>query len=158
MQINGLHTILQAFTDFDFFDTHISIPLDYILTTNAPIFDINNNLRPFSDLLRIGHMNAVSVPLHRDQIARVLYKCKFDIFAVCETNIKHNTPKYLYNIKGYKFFHVDRNHKNCGGVGIYIHEDLANKAKIINVNYNELQPELIFLEVDVNKVKVLIGV
>ena len=105
MQINDLHTILQAFEDYDFLDTYFTIPQDYILTTNAPIFDINNNLRPFSDLLRIGHMNAVSVPLHRDQIARVLYKCKFDIFAVCESNIKYNTPKDLYNIKvgvGYK--------------------------------------------------------
>ena len=158
MQINSLHTILQAFTDFDFVDTHFTVPQDYILTTNAPIFDINSNLKPYSDLLKIGHMNSVSLPLHRDEIARVLYKTKFDILGVCETNIKHNTPKDLYNIKGYKLFHVDRNHKNSGGVGIFLNEELANKAKIINVNYKEVQPELIFLEVDVNKVKILIGV
>ena len=119
MQINGLHTVLQAFSDFDFVDTNVTIPQDFNLTTNAPIFEINRNLKPFNNFLRIAHMNAVSIPLHRDEIARVLYKTNLDILGVSETNIKHNTPKDLYNIKGYKFFHVDRNHKNCGGVGIF---------------------------------------
>lgn len=53
----------------------------------APIDEINNNLKYFSNFLRIAHINAVSIPLHRDEIYRVINKTDLDIVGISETNI-----------------------------------------------------------------------
>lgn len=133
------------------------IPQDHLIDTLSPIQEINSNLSPFRDLIRIGHINAVSLPKYRDEIARVLKLTKMDIVAISEHNIKAHTPKHLYKIEGYKLFHVNRENKKCGGVGILVNDLYANKAKKININFKELQPETIFLEVTINFKKLLIG-
>ena len=71
---------------------------------------------------------------------------------------KKNTPSYLFKFNGYKLFHVDRNWGNNGGVGILIKNEYAPKAKKINVNYKEIQPEHIFIEIEINKIKMAVGV
>ena len=79
-----------------------------------------------------------------------------DIIGICETNVKKNTPKDLYKIDGYKFFHVNREGKHSGGVGIFVNS--LYKAKKVEVNFSEKQPEIIFVEIIVNNTKILVGV
>ena len=109
-------------------NTFASFPMDNNLNMSAPIDDINAKLRAFRNLINIAHLNAVSIPLHRDEIFRLLLKINFDIVGFSETNIKKNTPSYLFNFKGYKMFHTDREGK-CGGVGIIIKSEMAKNAK-----------------------------
>ena len=122
----------------------------------TPIQKINNELRTYNKLIKISHLNAVSVPKHRDEIFRILVGTDMDIVGVSETNIKKSTPPKLFKMDGYNFFHADRNHTTKGGVGIYVKQDL--KAKRIQVKFEKLQPELIFVEVEVLHNKILIGV
>ena len=122
----------------------------------TPIQKINTDLKPYGKSLKICHINAVSIPKHRDEIKRVVTETNMDIIAVSETNIKKSTPKQFYNLEGYKFFHVDRNHKSKGGVGIYIKEEF--KVKKVQVKYECLQPEICFVEIEVHKNKIVIGV
>ena len=137
-------------------DSYVSVPMDNNLNIFTPIFDINNKLKPFRNFINLAHLNSVSIPLHRDEIYRIILKTKFDIICFSETNIKKDTPAYRYNFPGYKLFHVDREGP-CGGVGVLIRSDWAHNAKKINVNFNQLQPECIFIELVINKIKVCIS-
>ena len=139
-------------------NTFVGVPMDNNLNVFTPIYDINSKLKSFRNFISIAHLNTVSIPLHRDEIFRAISLTKMDIVGFSETNIKKNTPSYLFKFSGYKLFHTDRNGKNCGGVGILIKSEWAQKAKKINVNFKEAQPEHIFLEVEINKLKILIGV
>ena len=138
-------------------DSYISVPMDNNLNVLTPIFDINNKLKPFRNFINLAHLNSASIPLHRDEIYRIILKTKFDIICFSETNIKKDTPAHRYNFPGYKLFHVDRVGP-CGGVGVLIRSDWALNAKKINVNFNQLQPECIFIEIVINKIKICIGV
>ena len=122
----------------------------------TPAHKINGEVNKFKNILKIGHLNAVSLPLHRDEIQRLLYDTDFDIVAVSETNIKKSTPSLVYKIEGYQFFHVDRNHTTRGGVGIFVKNELT--AKKIQVKYDNIQPELLFIEIETRKNKILVGV
>ena len=142
----------------DINSSYKSIPLDYNLNITSPICEIKNNLKPFSQYLSLAHINAVSIPLHRDEIHRVIHGTNMDIIGVSETNIKKNTPKDLFSFSDYKLFHTNREGRPNGGVGILIKKVYALKAKKINVNFKLEQPEHIFVEVEINRIKLLIGV
>ena len=57
---------------------------------------------------------------------------------------------------GYKFLKHDRIHTTKGGVGAYF-KDIYNPKKI-DIRYDGLQPEMIFIEVEINKNKIAIGI
>ena len=121
----------------------------------TPSEKINRDLELLSAYLKIGHLNASSVPKHRDEILQLLIACGFDIFGVCETFIKEHTPKSVYNIDGYKFFHKNRDTASKGGVGLYVKNEL--KAKRINLPSEPNQPELCFVEVTIGTSKIAVG-
>ena len=152
MLINNLTQLPNEVNDFS------PMPQDNQLSVLSPIDEINNNLENYNKFIKIAHVNAVSLPKYRDEISRVANKTKLDIIGISETNIKKNTPSDLFKIDGYKLFHVNRDHKNSGGVGIFINNLYSPKAKKIEVNFKEKQPEIIFVEVEINKTKILIGV
>ena len=156
----GLADILSNLTNVtsEIISSYKEITLDRNLGVLSPIDEINRNLSAFRNLLCVAHLNAVSIPKHKDEIFRILCKTNIDILCISETNIKKNTPKNLYNFPGYKFFHINRDWGKCGGVGILIKNEYALKAKKINVNFKQTQPENIFIELEVNKLKVVVGV
>ena len=129
---------------------------DLLDILHTPISKINSDLEPYKHSLKIAHLNAVSIPKHRDEIYRVLREANFDILAISETNIKPGTPTALFKMPGYKFIRVDRTHTTKGGIGLYF-KDVFN-PKIIPINYNNLQPELLFTEVEINRNKIAVGV
>ena len=133
-------------------------PLNLVSDMISSVEKINIDLKNHRQFLTLGHLNTVSIPLHKDKIFRVLKKIDLDIFGVSETNIKQGTPKDLFNFPGYKLFHLNRDYAKCGGVGIFLKDEYASKAKLINVNFNQSQPEHIFVEFEIRKVKILVGV
>ena len=135
-----------------------SIHLDRINEVPSPIEDINNNLKPFGNFLRIAHINSVSIPLHRDEISRVINSTNLDIVGISETNIKKATLRDRFKFQNYKLFHIDRDWGRNGGVGILVKQEYASSAKLIKVNYNQIMPEYIFIEIEINKIKLLVGV
>ena len=133
-------------------------PINLVSDMISSVEKINIDLKNHRQFLTLGHLNTVSIPLHKDKIFRVLKKIDLDIFGVSETNIKQGTPKDLFNFPGYKLFHLNRDYAKCGGVGIFLKDEYASKAKLINVNFNQSQPEHIFVEFEIRKVKILVGV
>ena len=147
---------LQTFAN-DIRSNHIDfIQPNAEVRLNTPIHKINTELNKYKQNLRISHINAVSVPKHKDEISRVIYKTDMDFIGVSETNIKKGTPSSLYQINGYKLFKVNRENKHNGGVGVYIKEQY--KARKIKIDYNQDQPEMIFVEIEVRNNKILVGV
>ena len=90
------------------------------------------DLEQFQHHLRVGHLNTVSVPKHQDEIVRVVVGADLDIFLVCETNIKANTPTHRFRIPGYKLLRVGAK----GGVGAYFKE--IYKPKKIDLRYGSI--------------------
>ena len=66
--------------------------LDSNLNVISPIDEMINNFKKFKQYLLVAHMNAVSVPLHKDQIQSLLVKTGIDILGMSETNIKYDVP------------------------------------------------------------------
>ena len=95
--LNALATFADAIAIPDF-----QFPDFYDDNLHTPITKINSELEQFKNFIRFGHLNAVSVPKHREEIYRVIRETLLDIFAVCETNIKPGTPSHLYQMPGYK--------------------------------------------------------
>ena len=143
----------QIFRNIQFEEPSIPLLGDEFLT---PIKKIKTELRNHINRLKICHINAVSVPKHRDEIGRIINETAMDIIAISETNIKKDTPKERYKLDGYKLFRTDRKDRKSGGVGIYINENI--RAKRIQVKYDNQQPEMCFIEAEVNSNKILVGV
>ena len=88
----------------DINDTFVGVPMDNDLNVYSPIFDINSKLKLFRNFLSIAHLNTVSIPLHRDEIFRVMSKANFDIAGFSETNIKKTPLPIFLNSLDTNFF------------------------------------------------------
>ena len=85
----------------------------------SPTDEILKKFEPYDNFIKMGHSNTVSIPKNRDDIELFLNKTGMDIFATSETNIHKNTPKSVFEIPNYRFYHKDRV-GNRGGSVIYI--------------------------------------
>ena len=85
----------------------------------SPTDEILKKFEPYENFIKMGHANTVSIPKNRDDIESFLTRTGMDIFATSETNIHKNTPKTVFDIPNYRFYHKDRI-GNRGGSGIYI--------------------------------------
>ena len=117
---------------------------------------INLKLKTSDKYLKLAHINARSIPKHIHEIDKILQDTTIDILGVSETFISQDTPENICKIPGYNLIHVDRDMQCRGGVGIYIHENFAYKK--INLPVKLVQPEMVFVEVIVGKIKMAVGV
>ena len=123
---------------------------------NTPYEDINFKLRNYNTLAKFGHVNTRSLPKHIHEVEYFLIKSMLDALAVTETFISENTPASIYNIPGYKFIHKSRDKKCRGGIGIYVNENFP--VKVIKLNTELVQPEMLFVEVTIGMAKIALGV
>ena len=79
-----------------------------------------------------------------------------DVLGVSETFICQKTPKSFYEIPGYTFIHKDRDMKCRGGTGLYIKNGF--KFREIKLCKDIIQPEVCFVELKCENVKVAVGV
>ena len=146
--------------DFQFTDTFFTLEETYIVPNyngyKAPAEHINSDLKDFSNLLIVGHINARSVPKHIGEISNFLHETCLDVIGVSETFIKTHTVKNLCKISGFKFLRKDRSTKHGGGVGIFVKD--CFEPKIVKLPQDLTQPEMLFLELTIKNVKVVVGV
>ena len=146
--------------NFEFSDSIFDLPEPDIptlgLAFNTPSDTINFKLKNCDNLLQIAHINARSLPKHIHEVERISSKTKFSALGISEHFLSVDTPKSVYQLPGYNFFMKCRD-RNCrGGVGIFIDENFP--AKQINLPVDFVQPEMIFVEITVGKVKMALGV
>ena len=92
--VNNSQNIIGGLND-TFFQTHPIIP-DIDPNLLSPTDEINKKLEPYSNFIKMGHANTVTVPKNRDDIELFLLRTGMDIFATSETNIHKNTPKSVF--------------------------------------------------------------
>ena len=93
--MDGIDEIISNFSNMagEINSNYTPIPLDNNLNILSPIEEINKNLINLRNFLFLAHINAVSVPLHRDEIERIINLINLDILAISETNIKKEYSK-----------------------------------------------------------------
>ena len=129
-------------------------PLDIDFPTVTEL--INFKLKNHENLLKLGHINARSVPKHVHEIDRILSETAIDILCVSETFISKDTPENICKIPGYNLVHIDRTSQSRGGIAIYISDQF--EYKVIKLPVKLVQPQMAFIEVTVGKIKVAVGV
>ena len=119
----------------------------------SPTDEILEKFKPYNNFIKMGHANTVSIPKNRDDLELFFNKTGMDIFATSETDIHKNTPKSVFDIPNYRFYHKDRI-GNRGGSGIYIKKEIP--SKYIPISYEHDKFEVCAIEVVINKVKVAV--
>ena len=154
MDLQSILNELAALTDAVEHTTSILPSLKPELRLNSPMFTLETELNKFPYNLKIAHLNTVSIPKRRDELERIIKL--FQIFGVSETNFKSNTPQCLIDFEGFNFYGSNRNKGKCGGVGLYISNEI--KTKRIHFNYKQPQPEMVFVECTFRNTAILVGV
>ena len=154
---NRFDSILEELANYNMsFEENISCINALGTEIRTPIQQINEDFAKVSSSFRACHINPTSVVPHRDEIYRLASETDMDAIAVSETNMKSTTLKSRISLPGYRLFRKDRTYAGRGGVCLYLKDNIT--AKKINLKYQELAPELLCVEADINKTKVLIGV
>ena len=145
----------------DFFiDTNNDLLLDANSTDNrlsnicTPIEQINMDLKNNQKWLRVGHVNARSIPGHITELTRLVTETDLDIIGISETFIKDDTPLHKCNIDDYKLFTENRSHTTQGGVAFFVKDNIP--VKKITVPKNIKHPELICLELTIQGIKIAV--
>ena len=154
---NRFNSILEELANYNMsFEENISNINALGVEVKTPIQQIKEDFEKVSSSLRVCHINPTSVVPHRDEMFRLVDETDMDVIAVSETNMKSSTLKSRITLPGYKLFRKDRTYAGRGGVCLYLKDNIT--AKKINLKYQELAPELLCVEAEINKTKVLIGV
>ncbi len=87
--------------------------------------------------LKIFHLNIRSLPDKFDKLKFLLISTKFDpdVILLCETFL-NNKNETLYQLNGYQFISKPRVNKACGGVAMYVKNELNFKIR------NDLSPHV----------------
>ena len=154
---NRHDTILKELANYNIsFENNISHFRSLGKEFMSPIDKINQDFKKFNNSFRVCHINPTSVQAHRDEIFRIADATDMDVIAVSESNMKKSTLRSRITLPGYRLIRKDRTHADRGGVCIYIKDNIP--AKKINLRYQDLAPELLCVEVEINKTKALVGV
>jgi hypothetical protein len=114
----------------------------------------------FNNFLKICHVNAQSIAdsSHLFVIKNLLYNKCIDVLAVSETWLKSDDSDDYVKVEGYSIIRKDRNGKRGGGVCLFIRKALSfNILYMSNLQFDN-QPEYIFIEIIVKKIKLLCSV
>lgn len=84
-------------------------------------------------------------------------KC-IDIHAISETWLKENDSDNYINVIGYSVIRKDRYGKRGGGVCLYIRKPLKYRVLYTSNTTFDNQPEFIFVEISLSKMKLLCSV
>ena len=120
---------------------------------------VNHSFRNVSKYLKVGHINARSIPKNIDEIRRLAVSVSFDILAVSETWLTNNVPNDRVLINGYNITRTDRNcnHKGRGGgVCFYVRSGITFKC--IKVPSTTTQLEMLWIELTMSEKKIAVGV
>lgn len=117
---------------------------------------IRGQLLPFNKNLKIAHMNVESVVAHLDELREVAQN--FDVVALSETFLKPEISDAAVNFENYVWVRNDRTGKGRGGVALLVSSRLRFKELARSPSLYSRSPEFIFIEVECNGYKVVLGV
>lgn len=129
----------------------------------GPLLDsrmvLNDSLN--ADNFNVCHLNAQSmVPRNSstkfDEMKYIFDDCKYDIIGVSETWLKSYVSDGCVAINGFQIFRNDRCWMRGGGVCIYVSD--RYKVRVVNDYMDEGNIESLFVEVNINESKLLVGI
>lgn len=108
--------------------------------------------------LHIAHINAQSVPGHYSDLLASFSSVHLDILLISESFLKPSLPSTHFALPGFVLLRNDRTGKGGGGVAVYLRADLPYKVICSSPSLYSESAEYIFLEVIVNRTKILVAV
>ena len=151
--LGGLGSILvDSDTDLD-----DSLDLSYlpVCPSVSQLLDIEFNKHP--RLLNAAHLNAESVVSHRDDLADIFASRTCHVIMISESFLKPTLPDAMASISGYKLIRNDRVGKRCGGVAMYLREDIKFKVLHVSDPQYSSKPEMLFVEARFLQARILLG-
>ncbi len=142
-------------------DKKIVNPLQ-LLNINNKYFDSNDMSGQSKTLnkskLKIIHLNIHSLPDKFDRLKLLLISTNFkpDLILLCETYL-NDKNKHLYQLNGYQFISKARTNKACGGVAMYIKNDINFKIRNDISPHEEGILESIIIEILNKEKRFIIG-
>ena len=107
------------------------------LRLNTPTFILESEFKKYPHNLRIGHLNTISIPKHREELQRIVPM--FDIFGASETFIENGTPHHFSTSKVINFMaKIGRTQPLEVLVFILMNKSLRN-ASMLNLIYLSLR-------------------
>ncbi|KAJ8873778.1 hypothetical protein PR048_024612 [Dryococelus australis] len=97
-----------------------------------------------SRALNVAHVNAQSLFAHIDDFRDIFHNAGCHLILTSETWLAPTLCKALINLPDYTFFRNDRAGKRCGGVVIYVRNDI--KARVLSSSPNEYQARLSYAD------------
>ena len=155
LEDDSTNNILLDFND-PFYDLEITPISKTNINVQTPCETINNQFNKYASKLKFVHINARSLNKNITELKAVIDNTNFDVVAVSESWLTHNTPRNRFHIDGFKIFRNDRKDKRGGGVCVYVKDELSCK-QITFQNCSDV-PETLWVEVSIGHVKVAIGV
>ena len=129
---------------------------DLLIDVDSSIDKINKDFKNYMNSLKIGHLNARSIPKQFDELNRLVHDTNFDILGISETWLNSGVPDNRVNIFGYKTVRRDRIGARGGGVCFYIADCIS--FKIIDTSHVHDVPEMLWVEMMFGKCKMAVGV
>jgi hypothetical protein len=129
---------------------------------NSCYLDLDNlQLNGAQHLYKALHLNIQSLPSKFDQLKNILVTLSnqhlhLDFILLCETFLTDNTVQF-FNIPGYQLVYKNRKNKCRGGVAIYIKDNFTFTVREDLSIYQEGEFESLFLEVNSNMNKCIVG-
>ena len=161
MNMHGLNMNLAKEDNLSNVDPDVNCPvLDNTNRYWLPV-DFNSEMKFDSKSLSLLHFNARSLNRNFDNIYDLItnqINANFSIYGFSETWIHPLTPKELFFVENYTFFHRDRTKSRGGGVAMLIHNSFNVKERA-DITLPPNLCESIFLEIQMyNRKNVIVGV
>lgn len=86
--------------------------------------------------IKIGCLNIRSLIPSFMECKQIILENNYEIFSICETWLRADTPNYLIHIDGYKVYRYDRNARG-GGLCIYVKNSIITSLIDIKNNLTE---------------------
>lgn len=109
--------------------------------------------------LNAGHFNCQSLTANFGDVYNAIKNYNLDILGISESFLKDHIADNRVKIDGFNLYRKDRMGKECGGVAIYIRDDLNVKILDSSSKQYSGKPEHILVEIKpVNQAAFMVGV
>jgi hypothetical protein len=144
-------------------DDNVNNPL-HLLNIESKYYNIEDILASIPDTTfkyKSIHINIKSLPDKFERLKIFIQRFKdaglsIDFILICETFLTSLNAEF-YQLPGYKFIHKCRSTINCGGVGMYIRNDIHFKLRDDIALFCEGEFESIFIETTYGDKSAIVG-
>lgn len=126
---------------------------------NNELHDVLANVSlKYNNEFKIAHINAQSLvdTAHFTEFHYLFNDTKFDVISVSESFLKPNIPDSSIYLPGYNSFRIDRTGRACGGVIVYVKDNISCIELCSSPSEYTKSPEYIMLELKLKDMKILL--